>query len=73
MGKISKDAVDNEGEPKIKEEELSYEEKLQNVSVIAKPMAPKKLAKKCYKLIKKGKYRSNTTHLFPQQSFCCSC
>lgn len=40
----------------VKQEELSYEEKLENVSVIAKPMASKKLAKKIYKLIKKGMY-----------------
>merc|ERR1712179_96546 len=32
----------------------SYEEKLKFVSVIAKPMASKKLTKKIYKLIKKG-------------------
>jgi len=32
----------------------SYEEKLRFVSVIAKPMASKKLAKKVYKVIKKG-------------------
>lgn len=36
-------------------EELTYEQKLEQVSIIAKPMASKKLAKKCYKLIKKGK------------------
>lgn len=35
-------------------EEKSYDEKVANCSVIAKPMATKKLAKKCYKLIKKG-------------------
>lgn len=34
--------------------ELSYEEKVGRASVIAKPMAPKKLAKKLFKLIKKG-------------------
>lgn len=57
MGKIKKEAVEqeDEGDVTIKQEELTYEEKLENVSVIAKPMAPKKLAKKCYKLIKKGK------------------
>jgi len=32
----------------------SYEEKLRFVSVIAKPMASKKLTKKVYKVIKKG-------------------
>lgn len=35
--------------------EMTYEEKLRFVSVIAKPMAPKKLAKKITKCIKKGK------------------
>ena len=33
---------------------MSYEDKLSYVAVIAKPMANKKLAKKAYKLIKKG-------------------
>lgn len=37
-----------------KPEEITYEEKVTNCSVIAKPMASKKLAKKCYKLVKKG-------------------
>lgn len=36
--------------------ELTYEEKVAHCNVIAKPMASKKLAKKCYKLIKKGTY-----------------
>ncbi|XP_029171428.1 H/ACA ribonucleoprotein complex subunit 2-like protein [Nylanderia fulva] len=35
-------------------EGLSYEEKLQLVNAIAKPMAPKKLTKKIYKCIKKA-------------------
>lgn len=39
----------------IKQEELSYEDKLKYCSVIAKPMASRKLAKKIYKLIKKGR------------------
>ncbi|XP_014469500.1 PREDICTED: H/ACA ribonucleoprotein complex subunit 2-like protein [Dinoponera quadriceps] len=34
--------------------EMSYENKLQLVNAIAKPMAPKKLAKKIYKCIKKA-------------------
>lgn len=34
--------------------ELTYEEKLNFVSVIAKPMASKKLSKKLHKLVKKG-------------------
>lgn len=36
--------------------ELTYEEKVANCNVIAKPMASKKLAKKCYKVVKKGKF-----------------
>merc|ERR1712083_1061957 len=36
------------------EDKVSYEEKLKYVSVIAKPMASKKLSKKLYKCIKKG-------------------
>ena len=32
----------------------TYEDKLKSVSVIAKPMASKKLTKKVYKIIKKG-------------------
>lgn len=34
---------------------VSYDEKLAHVSVIAQPMASRKLTKKLYKLIKKGK------------------
>lgn len=34
--------------------EISYEEKVNNCNSIANPMAPKKLTKKIYKLIKKG-------------------
>jgi H/ACA ribonucleoprotein complex subunit 2 len=34
--------------------EISYEEKLQFVNAISKPMASKKLTKKVYKCIKKG-------------------
>lgn len=55
MGKIKTEPVDEEtlASDAVKPE-LSYEDKLNFVSVIAKPMASKKLAKKCYKLIKKG-------------------
>lgn len=35
--------------------EISYEEKLKYTNPIAKPMASKKLTKKIYKCIKKGK------------------
>lgn len=58
MGKIKqeKDVSQNadESNAAVKEEELSYEEKIENCSIIAKPMVSKKLAKKCYKLVKKG-------------------
>merc|ERR1712048_951914 len=49
MGKDKKNESLAEGEDKV-----SYEEKLKYVSIIAKPMASKKLAKKLYKCIKKG-------------------
>merc|ERR1712223_1850719 len=52
MGKEKKGDVTVEGE--AAPEGPSYEEKLRFVSVIAKPMASKKLAKKVYKVIKKG-------------------
>jgi len=52
MGEQSGDAT-IEGAPESAEGP-SYEEKLRFVSVIAKPMGSKKLAKKVYKLIKKG-------------------
>lgn len=39
----------------IIKDEISYEEKLRLVNAIAKPIAPKKLTKKIYKCIKKGK------------------
>lgn len=56
MGKKSISEADNsmvsEGDA---ENGLSYEDKLNFVSIIAKPMASKKLSKKLYKVIKKGK------------------
>lgn len=55
MGKIKVEPADvSMGDVSIKEESGSYEEKLKNCSLIAKPMAPKKLSKKFYKLIKKA-------------------
>lgn len=56
MGKVKKEKpeVVEGAEVSIKEEE-SYEDKVHKCSIIAKPMAPKKLTKKCLKLIKKGK------------------
>lgn len=58
MGKVKKEkqSADDSiaaGDVSIKEED-TYDDKLKNVSVIATPMAPKKLAKKCFKIIKKG-------------------
>lgn len=47
------DEVSIKQEVSIKEED-TYDDKLKNCSIIAKPMAPKKLTKKCLKLIKKG-------------------
>ncbi|KAL3274528.1 hypothetical protein HHI36_015910 [Cryptolaemus montrouzieri] len=54
MGKKVEVEEGNADESIVQEVELSYEEKVANCSVIAKPMASKKLAKKCYKLIKKA-------------------
>merc|ERR1712111_227883 len=48
---ISLDESQSNGDTK---EEISYEDRLKFVSVISKPMASKKLAKKLYKCIKKG-------------------
>lgn len=53
MGKVKKENEDA-NESKVKEEDL-YDEKVKNANKIACPMASKKLTKKCYKLIKKGK------------------
>lgn len=58
MGKVKKEKVSADetqeiGDITIKEED-TYEDKLKNINAIAQPMASKKLAKKCYKLIKKG-------------------
>uniref|UniRef100_A0A0K8TR01 H/ACA ribonucleoprotein complex subunit 2 n=1 Tax=Tabanus bromius TaxID=304241 RepID=A0A0K8TR01_TABBR len=61
MGKVKKEPVESEevvtikeeGNVSIKEEE-TYDDKLQNVNSISKPIASKKLTKKCYKLVKKA-------------------
>merc|ERR1739844_633559 len=57
-GKDKKEKKDKSlNESKIEEEngeEMSYEDRLEFVSVISKPMASRKLAKKLYKCIKKG-------------------
>uniref|UniRef100_A0A1A9VMQ7 H/ACA snoRNP protein NHP2 n=1 Tax=Glossina austeni TaxID=7395 RepID=A0A1A9VMQ7_GLOAU len=60
MGKIKTESVDESVMQttemdlvKVKEEE-SYDDKLKYVNSIARPMASKKLSKKCYKLVKKA-------------------
>lgn len=55
MGKVKKEKLDEtvEAEVSVKEED-TYDDKVRKCSIIAKPMAPKKLTKKCLKLIKKG-------------------
>jgi len=53
MGKEKKEKVAENGDETVTEGP-SYEDKLKFVSVIAKPMASKKLTKKVYKVIKKG-------------------
>lgn len=63
MGKKSKqpkeDAVDvTDAETSINlktDGKSSYDELLNHVSIIAKPMASRKLTKKIYKMLKKGK------------------
>ncbi|GAB0100389.1 H/ACA ribonucleoprotein complex subunit 2-like protein [Sergentomyia squamirostris] len=57
MGKVKKESEvpENPEEVVIKKEDTeSYEEKLAYVTEIAKPMASKKLTKKCFKLVKKA-------------------
>merc|ERR1711899_259544 len=55
MGKEKKEKSLNESQiAEENGEEMSYEDRLEFVSVIAKPMASRKLAKKLYKCIKKG-------------------
>lgn len=64
MGKKSKTAIkeepvealdDSQVEIKQETEKVSYDELLNNVSIIAKPMASRKLTRRIYKLIKKGR------------------
>lgn len=61
MGKVKQEPADaeNQGDVSIKNEPQNYEEKIDHCSVIAKPMAPKKLSKKIYKLIKKSSSHKN--------------
>ncbi|XP_067648516.1 H/ACA ribonucleoprotein complex subunit 2-like protein [Eurosta solidaginis] len=59
MGKIKTEPIDPDtavistANVTVKEEE-SYEDKLKYVNSISQPMASRKIAKKCYKLIKKA-------------------
>lgn len=67
MAKIKKEVVAEANgtaaaDVTVKEED-TYAEKVKNVNQIASPLASKKLTKKCYKLIKKGKRRKKK-HLF---------
>lgn len=60
MGKIKTEVQDQEEQDvSIKTEPQSYDDKVSHCSVIAKPMAPKKLSKKIYKLIKKSSSHKN--------------
>ncbi|GBP35632.1 hypothetical protein EVAR_33835_1 [Eumeta japonica] len=62
MGKVKQEPVEQEEKADIsivKSEPQSYDEKVAFCSVIAKPMAPKKLSKKIYKLIKKSSAHKN--------------
>ncbi|CAL1279575.1 unnamed protein product [Larinioides sclopetarius] len=69
MGKSKKSEIDV-NDSQIKDESqieeaptLSYEEQLENVSIIASPIATKKLAKRIYKLIKKAsEYKGYLRH-----------
>lgn len=63
MGKVKKEPVEAEDQNvtdvSIKSEPQSYDDKVSHCSIIAKPMAPKKLSKKIYKLIKKSTGHKN--------------
>merc|ERR1712113_191963 len=54
MGKEKKEKKLDESQNADAKDEMSYEDRLKYVSIISKPMAPKKLTKKLYKCIKKG-------------------
>lgn len=60
MGKVKLEPVEQtDGDVSLKTEPQSHEEKVDHCSVIAKPMASKKLTKKIYKLIKKSTSHKN--------------
>ena len=52
---INQEDIKTEMAAEAEDGEISYEEKCKYVSVIAQPMASKKLAGRIYKLIKKGR------------------
>ncbi|XP_068625512.1 H/ACA ribonucleoprotein complex subunit 2-like protein [Battus philenor] len=61
MGKVKQEPVDSEEQADVsmKTEPQSYDDKVEHCSIIAKPMATKKLSKKIYKLIKKTSSHKN--------------
>lgn len=59
MGKIKEEPMDEDKKDIIKSEPQTYEDKLEHCSIIAKPMASRKLTKKIYKLIKKSTGHKN--------------
>ncbi|XP_022116266.1 H/ACA ribonucleoprotein complex subunit 2-like protein [Pieris rapae] len=61
MGKTKQEPVEQEDQKdiSIKTEALSHDDKVDYCSIIAKPMASKKLSKKIYKLIKKSSSHKN--------------
>lgn len=62
MGKVKQEPTEQEDldiSVKAEPQAQSYDEKIDHCSVIAKPMAPKKLSKKIYKLIKKSSGHKN--------------
>ncbi|KPJ16327.1 H/ACA ribonucleoprotein complex subunit 2-like protein [Papilio machaon] len=61
MGKVKQEPVEGneQADTSVKGEPQNYDDKIEHCSVIAKPMAPKKLSKKIYKLIKKSSSHKN--------------
>lgn len=57
MTKSKKEKGAAEGEETTDGSKKSYQELIANVNAIAQPLASKKLSKKLYKCIKKGKTR----------------
>lgn len=62
MTKVKREKVseDAEEEATAAVAEKSYQELIANVNPIAQPLASKKLSKKLYKCVKKGKNTTNT-------------